>query len=81
MDLLQVAAVPKYTSSVVQRHLKGTCPQYQEFANAYGTNSTDEVHKIAAEHHDVFLKVLFPLQAPSGFADFLTRSGRKLRPR
>jgi len=52
----QVAAVPKYTSSVVQRHLKGTCPQYQEFANAYSTNSTDEVHKVAGEHHEVFQK-------------------------
>jgi len=52
----QVAAVPKYTSSIVQRHLKGTCPQYQEFANAYSTNSTDEVHKVAAEHHDAFQK-------------------------
>jgi len=53
----QVAPVPKYTSSIVQRHLKSTCPQYQEFANAYGTNSTDEVHKVAAEHHDAFQKV------------------------
>lgn len=52
----QVAQLPKYTSSIVQRHLKGACPQYQEFANAYGTNSTDEVHKVAAEHHDSFNK-------------------------
>lgn len=53
----QVQQVPKYTSSIVQRHLKGTCPQYQEFANAYSTNSTDEVHKVAGEHHDAFQKV------------------------
>jgi len=52
----QVQPVPKYTSSIVQRHLKGTCPQYQEFANAYSTNSTDEVHKVAGEHHEAFKK-------------------------
>jgi len=51
-----VKPVPKYTSSIVQRHLKGTCPAYQEFVNAYGTNSTDEVHKIATQHHEIFLK-------------------------
>jgi COP9 signalosome complex subunit 3 len=48
--------VPKYTSSVVQRHLKGLCPQYQDFANAYATNSTDEVHKVATQHAEVFTK-------------------------
>jgi len=52
----QVQAVPKYTSSIVQRHLKSTCPQYQEFVNAYGTNSTDEVHKVAQEHSEAFQK-------------------------
>jgi len=52
----QVLQVPKYTSSIVQRHLKSTCPQYQEFANAYSTNSTDEVHKVAGEHMESFKK-------------------------
>eukprot|EP01087_Luapelamoeba_hula_P013705 TRINITY_DN392_c0_g1_i1.p1 TRINITY_DN392_c0_g1~~TRINITY_DN392_c0_g1_i1.p1 ORF type:complete len:450 (-),score=80.74 TRINITY_DN392_c0_g1_i1:103-1452(-) len=51
-----VNPLPKYTSPTVQRHLKSTCPVYQDFANAYGTNSTDEVHKVAAEHAEVFQK-------------------------
>jgi len=52
----EVQSAPKYTSSIVQRHLKSTCPQYQEFVNAYSTNSTDEVHKIAQEHAEAFQK-------------------------
>jgi len=52
----QVKAVPKYTSTVVQRHLKGACPQYQEFINAYSTNSANEVHKVAEQHADAFHK-------------------------
>jgi COP9 signalosome complex subunit 3 len=51
-----VKPVPKYTSPIVQRHLKSTCPAYQEFVNAYGTNSTDEVHKVATQHVEVFQK-------------------------
>eukprot|EP00005_Dracoamoeba_jomungandri_P001569 CAMPEP_0174262424 /NCGR_PEP_ID=MMETSP0439-20130205/12966_1 /TAXON_ID=0 /ORGANISM="Stereomyxa ramosa, Strain Chinc5" /LENGTH=344 /DNA_ID=CAMNT_0015347129 /DNA_START=373 /DNA_END=1407 /DNA_ORIENTATION=- len=51
-----VKPVPKYTSSLVQRHLKSLCPQYQELVNAFSTNSTDEVHKVAAQHSDAFQK-------------------------
>eukprot|EP01089_Gocevia_fonbrunei_P016652 TRINITY_DN5224_c0_g1_i1.p1 TRINITY_DN5224_c0_g1~~TRINITY_DN5224_c0_g1_i1.p1 ORF type:complete len:379 (+),score=61.34 TRINITY_DN5224_c0_g1_i1:51-1187(+) len=52
----QLQSVPKYTSSIVQRHLKAICPHYNDFVNAYSTNSTDEVHKIAAQHIDIFRK-------------------------
>jgi len=52
----QLQSIPKYTSSVVQRNLKATCPQYTEFVNAYSTNSTDEVHKVAAQHAEAFTK-------------------------
>jgi len=52
----QLNPVPKYTSSIVQRHLKSTCPQYQEFANAFATGSLDEVQKVATEHTEVFTK-------------------------
>jgi len=48
--------LPKYASAIVQRHHKTACPQYQEFATAYSTNSTDDVHKIAEQHSEVFLK-------------------------
>lgn len=53
----QVKPMPKNTASVVQRHLKTLCPQYQEFANAFSTNSTDEVHKVATQHAETFTKV------------------------
>jgi hypothetical protein len=52
-----VKPAPKYTSSIVQRNLKGLCPQYQDFATAYGSNNTDELHKVATQHAEVFTKV------------------------
>jgi len=52
----QVAAIPKYTSTVVHRHIKNACPQYQELANAFATHNTDEVHKCAAAYAEVFQK-------------------------
>jgi hypothetical protein len=38
-----VAPFPKYTSSVVQRHIKAPCAAYTELATAYATHSHDEV--------------------------------------
>jgi len=52
----QLKPVPKNTASIVQRHLKNLCPHYQDFANAFSTNSTDEVHKIATQHAELFTK-------------------------
>jgi COP9 signalosome complex subunit 3 len=52
----QVAAIPKYTSSVVHRHIKNTCPQYHEFANAFASHNVDEVHKCASTHAELFQK-------------------------
>jgi COP9 signalosome complex subunit 3 len=63
VSLLHQGAVkpaPKYTSSIVQRNLKGLCPQYQDFANAYASNNTDELHKVATQHAEVFTKVSCP---------------------
>jgi COP9 signalosome complex subunit 3 len=52
----QVAPLPKYVSSVVHRHIKNVCPQYQEFAGSFSTHNSDEVHKCAAVHADLFRK-------------------------
>jgi len=52
----QVSPVPKFTSTVVQRSLKNTCGPYQEFATAYSTHSTDDVHKCAVTHSEQFQK-------------------------
>ena len=49
--------LPRYTSSVMQRHSKTSFPHYNEFANAYSTFSTDEVHKVAQAHVETFQKV------------------------
>lgn len=52
----QVAQLPKYVSSVVHRNIKNICPQYQEFANSFSTHNSDEVHKCAALHTELFRK-------------------------
>jgi len=48
--------LPRFTSSEIQRHHKTTFPQYQEFATAYSTMSTDDLHKCAEQHSETFLK-------------------------
>lgn len=52
----QPAAIPKYTSTIVHRHIKNACPQYQEFATAFATHNTDEVQKCAASYAELFQK-------------------------
>jgi len=52
----KVSSLPRHTSSVLQRHHKTSFPQYTDFVNAYSTNSTEEVHKVAGQHADVFQK-------------------------
>jgi COP9 signalosome complex subunit 3 len=52
----KVLSLPRYTSSVVQRYHKTSFPQYHEFATAFGTHSTDDIHKCAEVHAEVFHK-------------------------
>jgi len=52
----KVVSLPRYTSSVVQRYHKTSFPQYQEFATAFGTQSTDDLHKCAEVNVEVFRK-------------------------
>lgn len=52
----QVAAIPKYTSSVVHRHIKNATAPYQELANAYSTHSTEDVQKCIATCAETFQK-------------------------
>lgn len=53
----KVLPLPRFASSVVQRYHKTAFPQYQEFANAFSTQSTDEVHKVAEQYSEAFQKV------------------------
>jgi len=52
----QVAAIPKYTSSVVGRHIKNATVPYQELANAYSTHSTEDLQKCIATCAETFQK-------------------------
>jgi len=52
----QVVAIPKYTSSVVHRHIKNASAAYQELATAYQTHSTEDVQKCIGSNAEVFQK-------------------------
>jgi len=52
----QVPPIPKYTSTIVQRHLKTSCHQYSEFAAAFSTHSHDELDKSSRTNRDAFYK-------------------------
>lgn len=52
----QVAPIPKYTSSVVHRHIKNATAPYQELANAYSTHSTEDLQKCIATCAETFQK-------------------------
>jgi len=52
----KVLSLPRYTSSVVQRYHKTSFPQYHEFATAFSTHSTDDLHKCAEVHGELFRK-------------------------
>jgi COP9 signalosome complex subunit 3 len=52
----QVTSIPKYTSSVVHRHIKNAAAPYQELANAYLTHSTEDVQKCIAGNAETFQK-------------------------
>jgi COP9 signalosome complex subunit 3 len=52
----KLLSLPRYTSNVVVRYQKNNFPQYQEFANAFAAHNTDDLHKIAQTHIDIFNK-------------------------
>eukprot|EP01122_Echinamoeba_exundans_P006222 TRINITY_DN1710_c0_g1_i1.p1 TRINITY_DN1710_c0_g1~~TRINITY_DN1710_c0_g1_i1.p1 ORF type:complete len:444 (-),score=120.33 TRINITY_DN1710_c0_g1_i1:21-1352(-) len=52
----QVESAPRYANPQLLRHLKQLSQPYDELATAYGTNSTDDVHKCAEANHEVFRK-------------------------
>lgn len=50
----RVPPLPRHTSNVLQRYHKTGFPQYHEFVTAFGTQSTDDVHKCAELNAEVF---------------------------
>jgi COP9 signalosome complex subunit 3 len=50
-----VESLPRYSSPIVSR-MKTLLQPYQEFATAFSTNSTDDLHKCAQTHMDLFKK-------------------------
>ncbi len=52
----KVIALPKYTSSVMHRHARGSFPHYQEVINVFTTGSVDDLHKVAQGFAEQFYK-------------------------
>jgi len=48
--------VPRYTSHAVFRSVKTSFGAYTDFGNAYLTRSTDDLHKVAQSHAELFQK-------------------------
>jgi len=52
----KILTLPRYSSSILQRHHKTAFPQYQEFASAFISQNTNDLHKCAEAHCDIFQK-------------------------
>ncbi|KAK3264603.1 hypothetical protein CYMTET_26676 [Cymbomonas tetramitiformis] len=52
----QIQPFPKYTASIVQRHCKNCCQEYNELANAYTTRNMEELRRCALTYEEVFRK-------------------------
>eukprot|EP01119_Soliformovum_irregulare_P008276 TRINITY_DN21405_c0_g1_i1.p1 TRINITY_DN21405_c0_g1~~TRINITY_DN21405_c0_g1_i1.p1 ORF type:complete len:436 (-),score=94.88 TRINITY_DN21405_c0_g1_i1:62-1369(-) len=52
----KVSSLPRYTSTVVQKYHKNAFPQYQEFITIYTTLNTNDLHKCAEQHSELFKK-------------------------
>lgn len=50
----QVAPLPKFTPSVVQRSLKSCCQEYLELAGAYAGGEAEELQRCLTRHTDTF---------------------------
>lgn len=50
----EVPAFPKYTSTIVQRHVKSCCQEYTELTAAYTTRNMAELRKCALSHEEVY---------------------------
>jgi len=52
----KLGPLPRYTSSMIQRHHKTAFSQYHDFATAFANGNTDELHKVAEQYVEVFHK-------------------------
>uniref|UniRef100_A0A6U4WDP4 COP9 signalosome complex subunit 3 n=1 Tax=Hemiselmis andersenii TaxID=464988 RepID=A0A6U4WDP4_HEMAN len=50
----EVVALPKYTTPLLQRMLKGCCSAYHDVATAFATHKVDDVKVSLAKHQAVF---------------------------
>jgi COP9 signalosome complex subunit 3 len=52
----EVGNLPRYTNSSLLRLFKQLCPGYEEFANSFSTRSVEDLHKVAENHAEHFIK-------------------------
>jgi len=52
----EVGNLPRYTNSSLVRLFKQLCPGYEEFVNSFSTRSVEDLHKVAENHGEHFIK-------------------------
>jgi len=52
----EVGNLPRYTNPSLGRLFKQLCPGYEEFVNSFSTRSVEELHKVADNHAEHFIK-------------------------
>jgi len=52
----ELGHLPRYTNSSLVRLFKQLCPGYEEFTNSFSTRSVEDLHKVAENHAEHFIK-------------------------
>jgi len=52
----EVGNLPRYTNSSLNRICKQLCPGYDEFLTSFQTRSIEDLHKVAANHAEAFIR-------------------------
>jgi len=52
----EISNLPRYTNSALVRLFKQLYPGYEEFTNSFSTRSVEDLHKVAENHAELFIK-------------------------
>jgi len=52
----ELAPLPRYTNTQIIRMFKQVCTAYEDFQNSFATRSILDLHKVAENHGEVFIK-------------------------
>ena len=49
---------PRYTAAIVQRHLKSSCSEYVQLADAYKSRSAEQLRKVGTQQIMIVIRFL-----------------------